>query len=315
MKDKLFAIGEALIDFIPDRSGCDFDEVTSFSPKIGGAPANVLGAFAKLGGKTQLLTHLGDDPFGHKILNKLNAFGIGTAHVRLTECANTALAFVSLNSEGDRTFSFYRNPSADMLYDEKYIEDVDFSDCFGLHFCSVSLGDFPMKLAHIAAIEKVKNNNAIISFDPNLRRPLWKSDEAMINAVKEFLPYADIIKVSDEEINLICGTDDIHSACQMLLKDAKLVICTCGANGAYAFTENATVYASSERVKAVDTTGAGDIFHGAFTYAIANKFDMIKTLKIANISGALSVTKIGGQYSIPTLDEVMRKYDECSKPR
>ena len=266
MDKTFFAIGESLIDFIPGQTGCSFEDVESFSPKIGGAPANVLGAFTKLGGKTQLLTQLGNDPFGHKILNKFKEWNVGIDHVSLTDKANTALAFVSLDANGNRDFSFYRNPSADMLYDESQIKKEWFENCFGLHFCSVSLGDFPMKQAHIAAIEKAKNNNAIISFDPNLRRPLWKSDEAMINAVKEFLPYADIIKVSDEEINLICGTDDIHSACRMLLKDAKLVICTCGANGAYAFTENATVYASSERVKAVDTTGAGDAFCGSLLY-------------------------------------------------
>ena len=103
MKNTLFAIGEALIDFIPSETGCDFSDVRSFSPKIGGAPANVLGAFSKLGGKTQLITQLGDDPFGHKIAAALKKFNIGLEYLRFTKCANTALAFVSLEKDDKRT--------------------------------------------------------------------------------------------------------------------------------------------------------------------------------------------------------------------
>ena len=113
MKNTLFAIGESLIDFIPSESGVAFDEIDAFYPKVGGAPANVLGAFAKLGGKTQMLTQLGDDPFGHKILNALKNWNIGTDYIKLTDEANTALAFVSLLPDGNREFSFYRNPSAE----------------------------------------------------------------------------------------------------------------------------------------------------------------------------------------------------------
>ena len=116
MKDTLFAIGESLIDFIPEKSGSKIEDVTAFCPKVGGAPANVLGAFSKLGGKTQLLTQLGDDPFGRKILDSLKKWDVGCDYVSLTDKANTALAFVSLDEAGNRDFSFYRNPSADMLF-------------------------------------------------------------------------------------------------------------------------------------------------------------------------------------------------------
>ena len=114
-KDTLVAIGEALIDFMPDKRGCAFSEVSAFMPKVGGAPANVCGAFVRLGGRGRLLTQLGDDPFGHKILDELSQFGIETDCVQLTDKANTALAFVSSSADGDRTFSFYRKPTADML--------------------------------------------------------------------------------------------------------------------------------------------------------------------------------------------------------
>lgn len=266
MKDTLFAIGEALIDFIPDKKGCDFADVGAFSPCVGGAPANVLGAFAKLGGKTELLTQLGNDPFGHKIKNSFEKWGIGVKFVKMTEDANTALAFVSLEENGNRTFSFYRNPSADMLYNADNVEKKDFERCYALHFCSVSLGDFPMREAHQKTIALAKEEGAIISFDINLRFPLWKSKEALKKAIDEFLPFADIIKISDEEMEFVTGTDDIEKGCKLLLKNASLVICTCGADGAYAFGKDGYIYSPSEKVEAVDTTGAGDAFCGSFLY-------------------------------------------------
>lgn len=266
MKNTLFAMGEALIDFIPRESGCDFEEVKEFSPKVGGAPANVLGAFAKLGGKTQLITQLGDDPFGNKIAKELAGFNIGLDNVLFTDSANTALAFVSLAKDGNRTFSFYRNPSADMLYNAKNINEQMFADCYAFHFCSVSLGDFPIKEAHKRAIDIAKMKNAIISFDPNIRFPLWKDRQMLKKAVDDFLVMSDIVKVSDEEIGFITGTNDVEEAAQILLKNAKIVLCTNGSEGAYAFTENKKVYVPSKKVKAVDTTGAGDGFIGSFLY-------------------------------------------------
>lgn len=265
-KDTLFAIGEALIDFIPDKKGCDFSQVENFSPKIGGAPANVLGAFSKLGGKSQLITQLGDDPFGHKILDSFKSFNIGTKYVSLTNSANTALAFVSLDKSGDRTFSFYRNPSADMLYTGENLTKNDFSDCYALHFCSVSLGDFPMKDAHKKAVCFAKESGSLISFDFNLRFPLWKNKEDLKKAVLEFLPYADIVKVSEEELEFVTNETDIEKGCEILLNYAKLVICTCGEKGSYAFTKKAKAFSPSLNVEAVDTTGAGDAFCGSFIF-------------------------------------------------
>ena len=165
----LYSIGEALIDMIPSKSGCDFAEVPAFSPRVGGAPANVCGAFTALGGRSALLTQLGDDPFGHKIAAELASHGIDVSRVPFTTKANTALAFVSLGADGNRTFSFYRNPSADLLYSASQIDPAWFQDAFALHFCSVSLVDSPMKAAHDAAIAAAAKAGAIISFDPNLR--------------------------------------------------------------------------------------------------------------------------------------------------
>ncbi|MCR5121115.1 MAG: carbohydrate kinase, partial [Ruminococcus sp.] len=272
MNDTLIAIGEALIDFIPDKTGCSFDEVGAFSPKLGGAPANVCGAFAKLGGKSRLLTQLGDDPFGHKILNELEECGIDVSCVSLTDKANTALAFVSLGADGERTFSFYRKPSADMLYSPENVRGEYFSDVFALHFCSVSLGDFPMKQSHIAAIEKARENGALISFDPNLRFQLWNDREDLKRTVNEFIPLANILKISDEELGFITGETDINKALEKLRKHFGKRLCmvlyTCGSGGAYAFTGNGSAFSPGIKVNAVDTTGAGDGFIGAFLWKL-----------------------------------------------
>lgn len=280
MDKTLFAIGESLIDFIPTQTGCSFEDVESFSPKIGGAPANVLGAFAKLGGNTQLLTQLGDDPFGHKILNKFKEWNVGTEYVSLTDKANTALAFVSLGADGNRDFSFYRNPSADMLFDESQVKKEWFENCFGLHFCSVSLGDTPMKEAHKKAIAYAEEAGGIISFDLNLRFPLWKDKNDLRKAVLDFMPLAHVIKLSDEELEFVTGTDDILKAKDILFKgNTQLILYTCGAQGAYAITKDAFVYSEALVVKAVDTTGAGDAFCGSFLCSLYQN-----DIDVANIS-------------------------------
>ena len=268
-KDTLIAIGEALIDFIPNETGCDFENVTSFHPKVGGAPANVCGAFSVLGGKSKIITQLGDDPFGRKIEKELKNFGIDTSLISFTDKANTALAFVSLEKDGNRTFSFYRNPSADMLFDKEQITDNMFDDAYALHFCSVSLGDFPMKEAHKAAIEIAAKKDTIISFDPNLRFPLWKSKEELNKTVHEFIPLSDIIKISDEELAFLTGEEEIENALpQLFTGNVKLIIYTCGSKGAYAYTKTQKAFSPCQKVNAIDTTGAGDGFIGSFLFGL-----------------------------------------------
>lgn len=268
-KDTLIAIGEALIDFIPNETGCDFENVTSFHPKVGGAPANVCGAFSVLGGKSKIITQLGDDPFGRKIEKELKNFGIDTSLISFTDKANTALAFVSLEENGNRTFSFYRNPSADMLFDKEQITDHMFDDAYALHFCSVSLGDFPMKEAHKAAIEIAAKKDTIISFDPNLRFPLWKSKEELYKTVHEFIPLSDIIKISDEELAFLTGEEEIENALpQLFTGNVKLIIYTCGSKGAYAYTKTQKAFSPCQKVNAIDTTGAGDGFIGSFLFGL-----------------------------------------------
>ncbi len=321
MNTILAAIGEALIDFIPDKSGCSFDEVTAFAPKVGGAPANVCAAYAKLGGRARLLTQLGDDPFGHRILHSLEEGGVETDCISLPKDANTALAFVSLAENGDRTFSFYRKPSADMLYPPEAVQAAYLDGVYALHFCSVSIGDFPMKEAHKRAIEIQQKRGGIVSFDPNLRFNLWDSRDALQKAVREFLPLSDIVKLSEDELEFVTGESDIEAAAKCLFaQGVKLVLYTCGSKGAYAYTQRASAYAPALPVKAVDTTGAGDGFTGAFLKklnevcpergALENLTaeQMQRCLAFANAFCAVSVQKHGAIASYPTEDE-MREYN------
>ncbi|MCR4781498.1 MAG: carbohydrate kinase [Lachnospiraceae bacterium] len=326
---RLYAIGEALIDFTPVETGKGISEVKGFEPHVGGAPANVLGAYKILGGESSMITKLGEDPFGDKIENLFKEYGIGTEHVLRTEEANTSLAFVALKEEGNREFSFYRKPGADMLLSEDEIDGDWFNDAFALHFCSVSLGNYPMREAHVKAIKAAKERNVLISFDPNLRFNLWESEDALKKAVLNFLPCVDILKISDEELEFITGETDVEKAAKILFSDyanLKLFIFTAGKDGQRAFTRNTSAIDKAIKVDAVDTTGAGDAFIGSFLYQLGEKEltpDNISDLRkeelkeMLNFSGryaGMSVLKAGGIQSYPTKEEVenFSTYDESS---
>lgn len=318
---RLIAIGEALIDFIPDKNSCEFYEVTGFSPKLGGAPANVCGAFARLGGSARMITQLGSDPFGEKIIRELKEYGIDTSCISQTDKANTALAFVSLAEDGNRTFSFYRKPSADMLFSPEQIKEEWFEDVFALHFCSVSLGDFPMKQAHYTAIEAARKNGGMISFDPNLRFQLWDDTDKLKKTVLEFIPLSDILKISDEELEFITGESDFKKGISKLfVGNIKMVVYTCGGNGAYAFTENNASASEAHKVNIKDTTGAGDGFIGAFLWRLRefgitaqtlseiSEREQRECLDFANAFCAESVQKYGAIPSYPALETIRQQY-------
>lgn len=313
-KNVLAAIGEALIDFIPDKTGCDFSDVTGFSPAVGGAPANVCAAFTRLGGSSRMLTQLGDDPFGRKIIRELSDCGIDTSYILQTKKANTALAFVSLSADGNRTFSFYRSPSADMLYSAENLNPAAFEDVFCLHFCSVSLGEFPMKQAHRAAIALARKSGAMVSFDPNLRFPLWEDREQLRRTVNEFIPLADVVKISDEELEFITGEKNWESGIKKLFRgNVRLVIYTCGSSGAYAYTKSTSAFSPAEGVNAADTTGAGDGFIGSFLWKLRESGADItaitprqleECLSFSNKFCSISVQRKGAIVSYPTLEDM-----------
>lgn len=313
---KLLAIGEALIDMIPSNTGRIMD-VNNFTPKVGGAPLNVCGAYTKLGGSSNIITMLGKDPFGDKIVNELIGFGINTDYVIRTNAANTSLAFVALDENANREFSFYRNMGADMLMSEDDVDKNWFMDAYALHFCSVSLGDFPMRRAHNKAIKYAKENGFIVSFDPNVRLPLFDDHEYLKNVIHEYIQYADILKISDEEVEFIFGNKDIEENLDYLFdQGVKLLVYTSGKDGAVAYTKNVVAHSKGIKVNAVDTTGAGDGFIGCLLYQMAKENvdleqinilteEQLKTyLDLSNKFCSISVTKEGAIASYPTIEEL-----------
>lgn len=264
-----------------------------------------------------MITQLGADPFGDKIADEFAACGIGCEYIKRTTTANTSLAFVALKEDGDREFSFYRKPGADMLMEKSDIQKEWFSDIFGLHFCSVSLGDFPMKEAHRQAVQYASQAGALVSFDPNLRFALWEDLDVLKKVVREFAPMAHVLKISDEELEFITGCTDIKDAIpQLLTGNTQLVIYTKGSEGAECYTRHAHGFAQGMKVKAVDTTGAGDGFIGSLLYCLSadgitpsgldalTKEQMERYLTFANKFCGKSVMGHGAIASYPTMEEM-----------
>ena len=277
---RLISIGEALIDFVPHQVGCELKEVKDFKGVVGGAPANVSGAYIKLGGPAAMITQLGQDAFGDRIVDEFIGHGIDVSHILRTDEANTCLAFVSLKEDGNRDFSFYRKPSADMLMSPDVVQKEWFEDAYALHFCSLCLGNFPMKEAHRKAISYALECGDMISFDPTIRLPLWKDYNELRKAILEFIPYAHVLKISDEELEFITGCTKVEDAKDILFQgNVQLVVYTKGSDGAEAYTMTASAEAPSRKVKAIDTTGAGDAFIGSFLYQLSRDGVTIDGLK------------------------------------
>lgn len=315
MKNKLCGIGEALIDFIPNTKGKRLKDVPSFTRVAGGAPANVVGAVTKLGIPSKFLTKLGDDPFGDYIVEVLKEAGIDTTCITRDEEGETALAFVSLAEDGNRDFKFYRKNSADLRYSAEEIPTDILRDCGMIHFCSVDLVESPMKEAHKKLIEMAMAQDVMVSFDPNLRFSLWDDLDELKKTVNEFLPYADIIKISDEELEFITGYCKIEDALTDLFKGrAQYVIYTKGKDGAQLYTREKMIEVPGYAVEVRDTTGAGDSFIGAFLFCIlsdnvknllaVNETKLYEYLDFANAYAAYTTTKEGALAAMATKEEM-----------
>lgn len=309
---KVYSIGEALIDFIPSVTDSDLKDVPSFRRVMGGAPANVAMTVSKLGGKSHFISKLGQDAFGDHITEQLETYGVDTRYVFKTAEANTGLAFVSLKKDGQRDFSFYRKPSADMLLSKDEVADIPFESGDILHFCSVDLIEAPVKYAHKQVIEDAVKHGAVISFDPNVRLPLWPDEASCRDTIQAFIPLADIVKVSDEELTFITGIEDEEAALQSLFQGrVNRVIYTKGKKGAMLLTKDFTVSHGGFKVEAIDTTGAGDAFIGSFihqltkrdTQDVLTEEDYRKMLTFSNAFAALTTTKHGAVESLPSIDD------------
>ena len=310
------ALGELLIDFIENGRSKQGNPIFEANP--GGAPCNVLAMLKKLGYKTAFIGKVGEDAFGKMLQNVLVELEIDISGLMYDRNIPTTLALVHNKLDGDREFSFYRKPGADMLLEADTIKQEWFENIFALHFCSISIGDFPMKQAHDRAIEYTLNNNGIVSFDLNVRLPLWKAPERLREAILEMIPKAHILKISDEELEFVTGGTNIeHELDKLFVGNVKLIIFTKGKDGAEAYTKFAKASIPGIKTQVEDTTGAGDGFIGSFLYQLdknsvdvdklklLNKEDLERYLDFSNRYCAISVTKKGAMDSYPTLDEFL----------
>lgn len=281
---KVIAIGELLIDFVPQQKGCKLSEVTHFERVAGGAPANVAVAVARLGGSAAMLSQVGEDAFGTYILQVLADAGVDTSGVFRTARAGTGLAFVSLDADGNREFSFFRNPSADLYLEPSQLLAEQFEGCGVLHFCSVDLVDWPVKRAHRRAIELARQAGAFISFDPNVRLPLWEHPADCQAAIREFLPCADLVKLSDDELEFVTGCKSEKEAVEWTMKQgAKMVLVTKGGQGSSVYTAHTRADCAPLAVPVIDTTGAGDSFAGSFLFQLVR--DGVRAESLAALPG------------------------------
>ncbi len=315
MKYDVVALGELLIDFA--TIGTDAAGYPTMKANPGGAPGNYLATLNAYGAKTGFLGKVGTDTFGKLLLDTLAAAGIDTRGILSDDSVFTTLAFVTFDANGDRAFSFARKPGADtqLRYEEIDLSMIDATSV--LHFGTLSLTDEPVKSATMQAIAYARAKGKRISFDPNLRKPLWKSEAAATEAMLWGLQQADFVKISDEEIDFLWGCDCQTGAKKLLeAYGVRLALVTMGAKGAWLFNRQAAAFAPCPQVSVVDTTGAGDICGGSAMSRLLS-FDtpwedlsqaqLQQVVSFAVTAASLSTTVQGGIPSIPTEEQILEK--------
>ncbi len=319
MKYDVVALGELLIDFAPvSRSETGYPVLAA---QPGGAPGNFLAALNKFGLRTAMIGKVGDDMFGRLLLGTLEAAGIDTSGVLADPSVFTTMAFVSLDESGNRDFSFARKPGADTCLRPEDVNETLLRNTKVFHFGTLSLTDEPAAAATRKGIETAKAAGALISLDPNLRKPLWNSEEDAKSAIEWSLRQADIVKISDEEIDFLWGLSPEEGA-QKLIREygVSLVYATLGPKGCHAVTASQAVTVSSPSgIHVVDTTGAGDIFGGSAMSQFLrtgkapkdlNKEELRRIVCFACTAASLSTQKHGGITSVPEETDVQTKMAE-----
>ncbi|KAK6257868.1 hypothetical protein QUC31_001327 [Theobroma cacao] len=310
----IVSFGEMLIDFVPDVAGASLAESSAFLKAPGGAPANVACAIKKLGGNSAFIGKFGDDEFGHMLVDVLKKHGVNTDGICFDPHARTALAFVTLKRNGEREFTFYRNPSADMLLKESDLKISMIKQAKIFHYGSISLISEPCRSAHMAAMKAAGEAGVFLSYDPNVRLPLWPSPQAARDGILSIWNYADFIKVSDDEVAFLTQGDPGREDVVLSLwhQNLKLLIVTDGEKGCRYFTKHFKGKVDGFSVKTVDTTGAGDAFVGSILVSLAmdTKFfhdegRLREALLFANACGAICVTKKGAIPALPTRSDAL----------
>ena len=310
------ALGELLIDFT--CQSVDAEGYPTMAAHPGGAPANFLAALSKFGAKAALLGKVGTDAFGSMLTTTLQQAGIETKGLIATDEVFTTLAFVTLDEHGDRAFSFARKPGADtcITFEELNVDLIDEAKVF--HFGTLSLTDEPARTATQKAVLYAKSKGKLITYDPNLRKPLWNDLEEAKRQLLWGLQQADVVKISDEEVEFLFGMGVQEGAAHILQNyPVKLVFVTCGADGCW--YQNAVAQGhvpSLSDIQVMDTTGAGDIFGGSAVWKllqlgkapeVLEQAELEEVVRFACTAAGLSTTRPGGISSVPEYNEVLKR--------
>lgn len=303
------ALGEILIDLT--QTGVD-NGIPSFAANPGGAPANLAVAASRLGAKTAFIGKVGRDSFGAQLKRTLADNGVDVSGLWTDEAERTTLAVVSVDGRGERSFAFYRDPSADVNLTETEALAV-LQPSKVLHFGSLSLVTEPVRSATYAAVRAAKAAGACISYDPNYRASIWNDEPRAIRAMRQPLPLVDILKVSEEELPLLTGLADLEAGSRALCDlGIRLVFVTLGENGAFYRCGDRIGACPGERVRVADTNGAGDTFFGAALSQLV-KFDSIDALTpadldritaYANRAAAITASRSGAIPAMPTATDL-----------
>ncbi len=312
-------LGEALIDFIPLESGVGLMDVDAFKKAPGGAPANVAAGISKLGKVGAFVGKVGDDPFGRFLERTFTENGVDTSRMLFDPEYRTGLAFVSLTAQGVPEFMFYRNPSADIMLKPEEIDEAFIRSARCFHYGSITLISEPSKSATLAAIQCASDAGLMISYDPNLRKPLWPSLDYAKEQMLAAMVYPHVVKVSEEELEFLTDTSDLSDGSARLIKaypNIKLVAVTRGAEGSYFGTKTGAGFIPAFSVDVVDTTGAGDGFMAGMLSCLLDctfgpkeigkigRLEFAKMFRFANAVAALTTTKRGAISALPTLADV-----------
>jgi fructokinase len=281
-------------------------EASGFIKAPGGAPANVAVAVERLGHEAAFIGQVGEDPFGRYLAEVLHAEGVDLRGLKFTTQARTALAFVSLQPDGERSFAFYRNPSADMLMtaEDVNLDVIDDGKIF--HFGSITLIDEPVRSATLRAAQYAHSKGLLMSYDPNLRLSLWPNEAAARQGMLTGLAYAHIVKVNDEEVEFLTGSGDVSS---LWREQIQIIVVTHGAKGSTVYTRDQRSYQEGYPVDTVDTTGAGDAFVAGMLVGILEHWgshvkNIESIFRFANAVGALATTHKGAIPALPMRAQV-----------
>ena len=305
-------LGELLIDFVPTVTGVGLTDAPAFIKAPGGAPGNVAVGLARLGVPSAFMGKVGDDAFGHFLAHILAEAGVDVGPLRFSTGARTALAFVSLRVDGEREFMFYRHPSADMLFNPGEVDVKAIHRANLLHFGSISLIGEPSREATLYAVDTARAAGCLISYDPNLRLPLWPDADAARNGMVLGLKKAHVVKLSDEESEFLTGISNPEAACRALWHDdLKLMVVTRGRAGCFYFTPEYSGTVAGFTVEAVDATGAGDGFMAGLLQGLLadpatfrDEARLRELCRFANAVGALTTTARGAIPALPDRERV-----------